>query len=62
MTEVAFPDAFTLIDLRPLRPILGFWRKGTDSELMRYVHGYDMLLVMSGSTPSVGLKSGNPSY
>lgn len=52
----AFPDAFTLIDLRPLRPILGRWREGTDPELMRVVHGFDMLLVMSGSTPSTNLK------
>jgi hypothetical protein len=48
----AFPDAFTLIDLRPLRPILGRWREGTHPELMRTVHGFDAVLVMSGSTPS----------
>jgi hypothetical protein len=50
--DAAYPDAFTLIDLRPLRTILGRWREGVDPELMRIVHGFDMLLVMSGSTPS----------
>ncbi len=51
----ANPDAFTLIDLRPLRAIMGRWREGTDPELMRMVHGFDMLLIMSGSTPSTNL-------
>lgn len=46
---------FTLVDMRPLRPILGRWREGTDPELMRIVHGFDMLLVMSGSTASANL-------
>lgn len=53
--DQADPHAFTLIDLRPLRPVLGRWREGTHPELMRIVHGFDMLLVMSGSTPSVDL-------
>lgn len=52
----ADPDAFTLIDLRPLRPILGNWRTGVDPELMRIVHGFDMLLIMSGSTASKNLE------
>lgn len=51
----ASPNAFTLIDLRPLRAIMGRWRDGTDPELMRMVHGFDMLLIMSGSTPSTNL-------
>jgi hypothetical protein len=51
----AHPDAFTLIDLRPLRPLLGRWREGTDPELMRVVHGFDAVLVLSGSTPSSNL-------
>jgi hypothetical protein len=50
--DAAYPDAFTLIDLRPLRTLLGRWREGTSPELMRIVHGFDMVLVMSGSTPS----------
>lgn len=52
----ADPDAFTLIDLRPLRPLLGRWREGTHTELMRVVHGFDALLVLSGSTPSTNLR------
>ncbi len=54
--DAADPKTFTLFDLRPLRAILGYWRDGTDPALMRVVHGYDMLLVMSGSTPSSNLK------
>jgi len=53
----AHADAFTLIDLRPLRPLLGFWSPGTDPELMRTVHGYDMLLVMTGSSASSNLRA-----
>jgi hypothetical protein len=52
----ADPQAFTLIDLRPLRTVLGRFREGTDPELMRIVHGLDLLLIMSGSTPSANLK------
>jgi hypothetical protein len=55
IVDAAYPDAYTLIDLRPLRPILGRWREGTHPELMRMVHGFDMLLVMSGSTASQNL-------
>lgn len=51
-------EHFTLIDLRPLRPLLGNWREGTTTyELMRTVHGFDAVLVMSGSTPSSNLRS-----
>jgi hypothetical protein len=57
LIAAAYPDTFTLIDLRPLRPILGYWRAGTNPDLMRYVHGFDMLLVMSGSTPASNLKT-----
>ena len=52
----ADPDAFTLIDLRPLRPLLGRWREDTHPELMRAVHGFDAMLVMSGSSPSTNLR------
>lgn len=52
LTRAAFDDAFTLIDLRGLRPIVGMNRRGLDEELFRIVHGFDMLLVMSGSTAS----------
>ncbi|MEX0645369.1 MAG: hypothetical protein WD076_08660 [Parvularculaceae bacterium] len=56
----AFPDAFTLIDLRPMRPILGRARADTDPELMRIVHGFDAVLVMSGSTASANFLSDEP--
>jgi hypothetical protein len=55
ITDQVAPDAFTLIDLRPLRPLLSRIREGVHPELMRTVHGYDALLVMSGSTPSSNL-------
>ncbi len=49
------PESFTLVDLRPLRPLL---RKGalrSDYRLLRAIMGFDMMLVMSGSTPSAEL-------
>lgn len=49
----AFPEGFTLIDLRPLRPLLSSARtKTADPELMRIVHGFDAILVLTGSRPS----------
>lgn len=48
----AWEDKFTLIDLRPLRPILRSARSGASDSLMKVVHGFDMVLIMSGSTPS----------
>jgi len=51
----AAPGAFTLIDLRPLRALLPRWREGVDPELMRVVHGFDAVLILSGSTPSSNL-------
>lgn len=55
ITNAAFPDAFTLIDVRPLRSILSRSRPEINAELMRVVHGYDAVLVMSGSTASANL-------
>ncbi len=47
------PKNFTLIDLRPLRPLFSAERaKTVDPELMRIVHGYDALLILTGSHPS----------
>lgn len=48
-------DAFTLIDLRPLRAVVGRWREGMDPELVRLIHGIDLLLIMSGSTASANI-------
>jgi hypothetical protein len=48
-----FPEGFTLIDLRPLRPLFSAARtKKSDPELMRIVHGFDAILVLTGSQPS----------
>jgi len=48
-----FPEGFTLIDLRPLRPLFSAARtKKSDPELMRIVHGFDAILVLAGSRPS----------
>lgn len=56
LTAAAFDDAFTLIDLVPLRSVAGMNRGSLDDELFRIIHGFDMLLVMSGSTPSGELR------
>lgn len=52
LMDAAFEDKFTLIDLVALRPIVGMNRGQLSDELFRVIHGFDMLLVMSGSTPS----------
>lgn len=53
ITGAAFETGFTLVDLRPLRPLLpASKRDAVDPHLMRVVHGYDALLVMTGSTPA----------
>jgi hypothetical protein len=54
IVAAAHPDAFTLFDTRPLRPILGR-AQGADSHLVDFVHGFDSILIMSGSTPSAAL-------
>ena len=48
----AHDDTFTLIDLVPLRTVLGMSGRDVDKDLFRIVHGFDMLLIMSGSNPS----------
>jgi erythromycin esterase-like protein len=50
------PVVFTLIDLRPIRPLLSAARTRTaHPELMRIVHGFDAVLVLNGSKPSTNL-------
>ena len=52
----ALPEGFTLIDLRPLRPLLSAARtKTANPELMRIVHGFDAILILTGSGPSQAL-------
>ncbi len=56
LMAAAYPDGFTLIDLRPLRPLVfGARHKALDADLVRAIHGYDALLVLTGSTASANL-------
>lgn len=56
LLAAAYADAMTLIDLRPIRPLVfGRRHKALDADLVRTIHGFDALLVMSGSTPSANL-------
>jgi hypothetical protein len=56
LMAVAYPNAFTLIDLRLLRPLVfGQRHKALDAELVRTIHGFDALLVLTGSTASANL-------
>ena len=52
LTDAAYDDTFTLIDLAALRPIVGTRIDQYGIDVVRIVHGFDMLLVMSGSTAS----------
>ena len=54
--QAAYPDSFTLIDLRPIRPLVfGARHKALDADLVRVIHGFDSLSVLSGSNPSQNL-------
>lgn len=56
LLDAAHADAFTLIDLRPIRPLVfGRAHKSLEPDLVRTVHGFDALLVLSGSTASSNL-------
>lgn len=56
LKAAADPAAFTLIDLRPLRPLVfGARHKALDADLVRTIHGFDALLVLTGSTASANL-------
>lgn len=56
LMAAAYADAFTLIDLRPIRPLVfGARHKALDADLVRTIHGYDALLVLPGSTASANL-------
>jgi len=57
LIDAALPNEFTLIDLEPLRSIVGMNRGPVNDELFRVIHGFDLLLVMSGSTASGNLVS-----
>jgi hypothetical protein len=55
LADVAFPDAFTFLDIRALRPVLGFKTTELGANASRVVHGFDAMIVLSGATPSVML-------
>ncbi|MEZ5957353.1 MAG: hypothetical protein R3C27_09110 [Hyphomonadaceae bacterium] len=56
LMSAAYSDGFTLIDLRPLRALVfGRRHKDLDADLVRTIHGFDVLLVLSGSTASANL-------
>jgi hypothetical protein len=56
LMNAAYSDAFTLINLHPIRPLVfGAHHKTLDPDLVRCIHGFDALLVMSGSTASSNL-------
>jgi hypothetical protein len=54
-TGQAFDDAFTLFDTAPLRPIARSSARDLHPELIRAIHSFDAILVMSGSTPATNL-------
>lgn len=60
ITGAAFADAFTLIDLRPLRAFMSARAANDHPALARVIHGFDMMLVMTGSTPSVAFDHDDP--
>ena len=56
LTDEALLQGFTVIDLRPLRPLLSASRtKSADPRMVRVVHGFDALVVLPGSTASANL-------
>lgn len=52
LSNAALKDNFTLIDLSPVRASVSRAARHADPALLNTAFGYDMLLVMSGSTPS----------
>ena len=46
---------FTLIDMKPLRPLASQHKQKISAELLQIIHGFDAVLVMSGSTASTNL-------
>lgn len=49
LADLAFADGYTLIDLRPLRPILSARYKDIDPRAINVIHGFDAMLVMRGT-------------
>lgn len=54
--DAVLAEGYTLFDLRPLRPLLSHTNDPALTTMVRNVHGFDYLLIMTGSTPSSGLE------
>lgn len=56
LADQALPQGFTVIDLRPLRPLLNAARAArANPRMVRVVHGFDALVVMPGAHASLNL-------
>jgi len=53
--KAILPDTFTLFDTAPLRPIASSSSGDVPLPLWRVIHGFDAVLVMTGSKPSLNL-------
>lgn len=61
LLDLADPAQWTLYDLRPLRPLLAARRLGpVPEQLARTIWAFDMMIVLSGSTPSAMLPVARP--
>ena len=61
VTAAAYDDAFTLIDLRPLRQHITPRVAKSHGDLARIIHGFDMMLIFTGSTAAGELVHDAPS-
>ena len=53
--QAVLPGEFTLFDTAPLRPLASSFASGVPLPLWRVIHGFDAVLVMTGSHPSTNL-------
>ena len=49
------PGTFTIFDTAPLRPVASSYGGEIPLPIWRVIHGFDAVLVMTGSTPSSNL-------
>ncbi len=52
-----YDQGYTIFDTHPIRPLLGYSRAPQDPILQRMVHGFDAILIMTGSTASIQLQA-----
>jgi hypothetical protein len=53
--KAILPDTFTLFDTAPLRPVASSSSGDVPLPLWWVIHGFDAVLVMTGSKPSLNL-------